>query len=310
MRFIWLAILAFFYNGSLSYGAAAPECDALLKLMSTEVATESSLKPEEINFEYYLNPRATETLVLIHGMDSALQTFTPVIEELKTHFSVLVYDQRGHGRSKDRGFNYASKLLAQDLLSLVNHLNISKFHVLGHSFGARTAMRFAQLYQDRIESIIIEDMEMIKRQEFDVDQMINTARKIATFPQDFASKQDLIADFQKLYGPKAVPPSTRIRENSDGTVTLLFKPYVGYLYGRQAVMEDFSEALTQVTAPILVVGAQAGRSAISENGYAHFRTLVPSAQIVEIPNSLHNIHGTQPRAFLDAVILFINEVSQ
>jgi len=301
----WPLLLIFFAFAANSHADLVGECEALLRLMPADVATEKPLSFEEINYEYFENPHATETIVLIHGMDSAFQTFTPIIQGLKGRFNVLIYDQRGHGKTLDRGFNYTSQLLARDLLTLVDGLQIPKFHILGHSFGARTAMRFSHLFPERILSIIVEDMEMIKRQDFPVDQMIETGRQIATFPQEFGSEEELVADFKKLYGPNASPPPTRVRRNGDGSATLLFKPYVGYLYGRQAVMEDFTEALNQVSVPILLMRADRG-SAVSEKGYSHFLAHAPQAKVVTIPGSVHNVHGSQPEIFLRTLIDFVD----
>ena len=111
-----------------------------------------------------------EAIVLIHGLDSAGGTFYNVVDELALKYKVILYDQRGHGRTADINNNFGSVEMANDLKLILDHLKVNKAHVLGHSMGARTATRFVEKYPEMSLSLIVEDMDLFKR----IDKPLNT----------------------------------------------------------------------------------------------------------------------------------------
>jgi len=50
--------------------------------------------------------------------------------------------------------------LFEDIVELLDDLQSTSAVVLGHSMGGRVAMRFALLYQNRVEKLIVADMSM------------------------------------------------------------------------------------------------------------------------------------------------------
>ena len=72
-------------------------------------------------------------------------------------FKVHLVDQRNHGRSFwSNNFNY--DLLADDLKFYMDHHNIHKAIIMGHSMGGKTAMNFSFKYPKRVEKLIIIDI--------------------------------------------------------------------------------------------------------------------------------------------------------
>ena len=72
-------------------------------------------------------------------------------------FKVHLVDQRNHGRSFwSNNFNY--DVLADDLKFYMDHHNIHKAIILGHSMCGKTAMNFSFTYPKRVEKLIIIDI--------------------------------------------------------------------------------------------------------------------------------------------------------
>src|SRR5262249_28294240 len=90
---LWLIPLLIFVSHS---NASAAKCEALMAQMPAKIVALRPFNLDEINYEYFVNPEAIETIVLIHRMDGALKTFLPILPELKKRFHVLLYDPRGH----------------------------------------------------------------------------------------------------------------------------------------------------------------------------------------------------------------------
>ena len=81
-----------------------------------------------------------EPVLLIHGLAGSahLQWGTPgVLKELAKNYRVIAYDNRGHGRSgKPHAADKYGQEMVRDAVRLLDHLEVSKAHVVGYSLGA------------------------------------------------------------------------------------------------------------------------------------------------------------------------------
>lgn len=272
---------------------------------------ERPLGINEINYKTF-GDRSKPALFLIPGLDEAWQSFANVAEELSKHFFVVTYDQRGHGQSAEAGTDYSSSLLAQDLLALMGALNIERAHVLGHSLGARTAVKFAATYPDRVISLIIEDMEMGSRVDSspDLEEKIQQlAKQRREIPRTFPNRNALVEALRPFYGDQAESlANEKSSENPDGTIELLFNPAVSILYSYQGNLESLLTAYRAVSAPALVLQAnQMNGSALGDIGLAIMKAAQPNASYVYFENADHTIHRSDSERFIDVLLKFLTQ---
>jgi len=100
-----------------------------------------------------------KTIVLFHGKNFNGAYWKTTIEALaKDGYQVVVPDQIGFGKSsKPDNFQYSFQELAKDTKILLDSLNIQKTAILGHSMGGMVATRFALMYPDVTEKLILEN---------------------------------------------------------------------------------------------------------------------------------------------------------
>jgi pimeloyl-ACP methyl ester carboxylesterase len=101
-----------------------------------------------------------ETVVLIHGLGANMAFwFMTIGRALARNYHVICYDLRGHGSSgmPDRG--YLLPDMVDDLVALLDHLEIERPHVVGHSFGARVALAHAVMHPERLATLTIADTQ-------------------------------------------------------------------------------------------------------------------------------------------------------
>jgi N-formylmaleamate deformylase len=93
--------------------------------------------------QHYLHYRGVGApLVLVPGITSPAVTWGFVAEKLAREFDVYVLDVRGRGLSQSGpGLDYRLDSLADDLSGFIAALGLSSVTVLGHSMGARIAIR-------------------------------------------------------------------------------------------------------------------------------------------------------------------------
>lgn len=109
-----------------------------------------------IAYTTYENKKTTEWVTFVHGAGGSSSIWFKQIKEFKAHFNVLLLDLRGHGNSKEKiTKKYTFKGIANDVLEVLNHLNIQKSHFIGISLGTIVIRQFAEMYENRVQSMIM-----------------------------------------------------------------------------------------------------------------------------------------------------------
>ncbi|WP_306321363.1 MULTISPECIES: alpha/beta fold hydrolase [unclassified Streptomyces] len=107
---------------------------------------------------------SVETVVLIHGIATDNLTsyyFTVAPEFAAAGYDVVMYDQRGHGRSERPEQGYGVEEFTEDLRSLLDTLGLTgrPVHLVGNSFGGTVALDFALHHPERVASVLMVESE-------------------------------------------------------------------------------------------------------------------------------------------------------
>lgn len=95
-------------------------------------------------------------IVLNYGIGCLLNHWRHQIKHFSKDYQVIAYDYRAHHRSEipeDRA-NLNCDALAQDLKALLDHLQIQKASLWGHSFGAQMLVRHYDLFPNFAHSLV------------------------------------------------------------------------------------------------------------------------------------------------------------
>ena len=96
------------------------------------------------------------TVVIFHGHNFAGFYFGSIIDALrKEGFRVVVPDQIGYGRSSKPIIPYNFSDMARNTRAMLQSLGIDKTMIVGHSMGGMLTARFAALYPEVTERIVI-----------------------------------------------------------------------------------------------------------------------------------------------------------
>ncbi len=136
-------------------------------------------------------------LVFLHGLLGNGQNWLPIARELEKNFTILLIDQRGHGKSFHPE-DYHPKDFSDDLKSILDELNWKKVHLVGHSLGARVGFDFASKHPERLHSFVIEDMGPHKTDE----SSEGTKVMIESVPVPFETREEARAFFESSFKPK------------------------------------------------------------------------------------------------------------
>ncbi|WP_127481301.1 alpha/beta fold hydrolase [Nocardioides pantholopis] len=103
----------------------------------------------------YVQVGSGPALLLLHGLGCDHTTWSPVIEALAEHHTVIAPDLLGHGQSDKPRADYTLGGYANGMRDLLTVLGIEQATVVGHSFGGGVAMQFAYQYPERTERLAL-----------------------------------------------------------------------------------------------------------------------------------------------------------
>jgi pimeloyl-ACP methyl ester carboxylesterase len=79
----------------------------------------------------------------------------PVKEALALNFQLILFDNRGVGKTSKPKSSFTIKEMADDVIELINTLKLKNPAILGHSMGGAIAQSLAYHYPDKIGKMII-----------------------------------------------------------------------------------------------------------------------------------------------------------
>ncbi len=231
-----------------------------------------------------------DPIVILHGLFGTLDNWQTMAKQLAKDYTVIIVDQRNHGRSPHTDeINY--QLMAEDLQELLESKWIYKARIIGHSMGGKTAMQFALNYPDLVEQLAIIDIgpksyvgnhetifEALGRVKLDKIE----GRKEA---------DDVLAETIDDYGVRQFLLKNLSRNKEGGYRWKMNLPVIRKHY--QDILANV-EGDEIYEGPTLFVGG--GKSNyISKEDLPKIKKLFPSATMEMIENSGHWIHAEAPK---------------
>lgn len=104
---------------------------------------------------YYEIAGSGHPLVLIHGFSLDTRMWDDQFEPFAQRYRVIRYDVRGYGKSSTP--TSAPYSHAGDLKALLDHLGISRAHILGLSLGGAIAINFALTFPYMVSALVLAD---------------------------------------------------------------------------------------------------------------------------------------------------------
>jgi pimeloyl-ACP methyl ester carboxylesterase len=96
-----------------------------------------------------------EPLVMIMGLGGNRSAWSSQIPFFKKHFRIVTFDNRGVGKSDKPEGPYSIRMMADDTVKLMEHLEIEKARILGVSMGGMIAQELAINYPERVQKLVL-----------------------------------------------------------------------------------------------------------------------------------------------------------
>jgi pimeloyl-ACP methyl ester carboxylesterase len=94
-------------------------------------------------------------LMLVAGLASDSQSWQPILNDLSRSYRVILFDNRGAGRTEPQYIETSIQHIADDCIALVKYLGLPSVALLGHSMGGFVALDCAIRYPEYVSSLIL-----------------------------------------------------------------------------------------------------------------------------------------------------------
>jgi pimeloyl-ACP methyl ester carboxylesterase len=159
---------------------------------------------------YYETHGAGRPMILLHGGLGSGEMFGPIVPTLAENHRVIAPDLQGHGRTADIDRPIDTRLMADDIAALIDHLGLEKPDLVGYSLGGGVAFFMTVKYPEKVGKLVMASAnirrdaipaEMLAQQgqvssaaaEFMKDTpMYELYQRVAPRPEDFGRLLDKI----------------------------------------------------------------------------------------------------------------------
>jgi 3-oxoadipate enol-lactonase len=104
---------------------------------------------------YYEIHGKGEPLLLIMGLSHNCLSWKRSLSALSESFQVIIFDNRGTGRSSKPETPYSIELMAEDAKAVLDAAHVQTANVYGISMGGMIAQRLAIAYPERVKSLVL-----------------------------------------------------------------------------------------------------------------------------------------------------------
>lgn len=104
---------------------------------------------------YYEEEGQGPPLVFISGYTTDVSAWGLIRKRLAKHFRLILFDNRGSGRSDSPDASYDIETMAEDTKALMDLLRLQKPYILGHSMGTAIAQTLAIKYPALIKKMVL-----------------------------------------------------------------------------------------------------------------------------------------------------------
>jgi pimeloyl-ACP methyl ester carboxylesterase len=252
-----------------------------------------------------------EPLLFIHGAIFA-DFLRPLAEQPAfSGFQRIRYHRRGYGESGGPAGGFYMQ--AADIVALLDHLEVDRAHLVGHSEGAMIALVLAASYPDRVRSLAL--LEPLPSSSWlaasDYADILETIGPLMEAMAGRYQAGDVIGAYDALFTPQGLDWRAAAEAAGRGVVDQGIKDAATFVEGEASTLVEWNygvEQATTIDSPVLSWGA-ASENPINPAARAFLYELFPHREEVILEGGDHFSVTTDPAAVAEPIAEFVTRHS-
>ena len=248
-----------------------------------------------VKIHYKVEGKGTP-LVLQHGFTGKIENWYrhSYVDSLKQDYQLIFVELRGHGLS-DKPRNresYTLKIIASDVIAVLDYLGIDRAHFWGYSMGGNVGQGLIKYYADRFLSFILGGITP-QAAEKEIQEKIDEYLKI------FEGGKKAFVEYLTKIGVEITEAIEKDISNYD------YKALAAFWGGD--IFHDCVKDLQKLKAPCLLYVGE-------EDGWGHgprakeAARIIPNIEVLTFPNQGHDVQEKK-ELVLPHIINFLDKVS-
>lgn len=237
-----------------------------------------------------------QPILFLHGMLGSLDNLNMLAKEFVLNFQTIQVDLRNHGLSPwSNEMNY--EVMAEDVATLCQHLQLKNLIVVGHSMGGKVAMQLMQIIPDIIEKVVVIDIAPVK---YVKSPNLNVIEALKQCDLQQVTDKKHIMDIMKQQGIDLATSYFLLKSFKDGH----------WLFNSRIIVKQYSDLCDwhsngePCKKPILFIRGE-NSTYITDEYVNTIMAQFPNAKIVTVAGAGHNVHAEKTEQVLQILHDFI-----
>jgi pimeloyl-ACP methyl ester carboxylesterase len=228
-------------------------------------------------------------VVMIHGLllGNLASWYFTVAPALAERRRVFLYDLRGHGRSERTATGYDVATMTDDLAALLEPFGADPVALVGHSYGALIALRFALQHPARVRALVLVEAPLPPPRFADLDRFLSRG------------PEDLLTELPDVVRSAVAKGQRQARKFVESIGALMFS--TSLVTDARAEIDIPDETLRTVMCPTLCVY---GRSSSAHSVGHRLAAAIPKARLVTLEGG-HFLHLDSPALLTQEIDAFL-----
>jgi len=256
---------------------------------------------------YYEIQGSGQPLLLIAGLGYGLWYWHKLAAELSDHYQVIVFDNRGAGKSSQPEGPYSVPMMAADTAGLLDGLGLKQAAVLGHSLGGFIAQELAVNHPDLVGKLILastnhggmkvipvtqEALEVMTSRGGDPVELVKRGIEIACAPGFIEKNPKVVKELIDYRFTNPVPSDQYHAQVAAGAGTAAFSD------------AQVDERMASIKVPTLILSGKYDR-VVPPGNADMMAEKISQAKVVLIPDTGHMFPIENPTAAADVLKEFL-----
>lgn len=260
------------------------------------------VKVRDINIYYEIHGEGSP-LVMIMGLSANIDWWHPyVIDQFSKNFKIVIFDNRGAGRTDKPAIDYSIKMFADDTVGLMEELGIDKAHMLGVSMGGVICQEIALNYPERVDKLVLVSTTCGGPNSVPVPQ---ETLQIMLSRGEMTDEERMRTTVELLFPEEYRKNNPEIMEEAVKRLMIAPTPIDAYMRQLQAGAQfDSYDKLPNIKAPTIVLTGKKDILLPWENSKI-LAERISGAKLVAFEESGHGMVSQNAEQFTKAVIEFL-----
>ncbi len=262
----------------------------------------------EIYYEIHGSEDSTP-IVLIEGWGMSLWCWFRQLKALSEKHKVIIFDNRGIGKSSKPDYAYSSEMLADDAKKLLDFLGIEKAHIFGNSMGGMIAQQFTISYPEKVLGLIIASTSFGEANPNIFQRTNKTLGAMFAIPTETISlEQSMDIRRSVAYSQNFLRANRSLTKQIEKWISENPQPLYALLHQSQIAPNfDSEKEIGYFTVPTLILHGEDDLIIPPQNAKLLFEK-IPNSRLILFKEGPHRIEIERYEEYNESILNFLSEV--